>query len=199
VYLCAARIDALLVCRGQVLRTSQPLGTRFGLGQVRRELGSGALRVVHVVFAPLDPRPLLLGIARLQNLGGEPLPLEYTETWEADGEAYRAAEGACERRTADGVRALAELSLVVRARAPEPPPRVGLALGLRLLLPPHSRRELCFAYAAPGPDDPPAALVRAYRGRVPAELVRGVRIWSERLASAARPIDAYRLQVGEPA
>jgi hypothetical protein len=198
VYLSAGRIDALLLCQGRVLRTSDPLRTRFGLAQVRRELSHGDLRAVHVVFAPDAARPLLLGLVRLANTGAAPLALEYTEIWAVSGDEYRAAAGACERRTADGVRALADVSLAVRAFPPDPPPAEGLALALRLLLPPHSVRELHFAYAAPGAEDPAAALVRAWRGRVPEELARSVRSWRERVAGAAEPVAAYRLRVEQP-
>jgi hypothetical protein len=196
VYLSAGRIDALVICRGQVLRTSDPRRTRFGLAQVRRELAAGALRVLHLVFAPDAARPILLGLVRLENGGDEPLALDYTETWEVEGGDYRAAAGACERHTPDGARALAEVSLAVRARPPEPAPRAGLALELRLLLPPRARRELHFAYAAPGPGDPPAELVRAWRGRVLAELERTAAIWSGRVAGASAPVQAYRAQAG---
>jgi hypothetical protein len=192
VYLSAGRIDALLVCAGQVLRTADPLRTRFGLAQVRRELALGALRALHLIFAPDASRPLLLGIAQLRNAGDSPLVLAYTETWEVEGGDYRAAEGACERLTPDGALALAEVSLAVRARAPEPPPRTGLALQLKLLLPPRSRRELHFAYAAPGLGDSPANLVRAWRGRVAEELARSVRLWQQRIGDAPSPIEAYR-------
>lgn len=192
VFLSAGRIDAMLVCGGRVLRTADPLSTRFGLAQVRRELEDGALRVVHLVFAPETQRPLLLGLADLHNAGDEPLALAYTETWEAEGDEYRTAAGACERRTAEGARALAEVSHAVRARAPERPPRSGLALEVSLLLPPHSQRELHFAYAMPGLDDPPSTLVRAWRGRVPEELALTVRVWRERLGNAASPVAAYR-------
>jgi hypothetical protein len=198
VYLSAGRIDALLLCRGRLLRTSDPSRTRFGLAQVRRELAHGDLHAVHVVFAPDAGRPLLLGLARLHNAGDAPLALEYTETWAVSGSDHRAAAGACELRTAEGVCALADVSLAVRAFPLDPPPDEGLALALRLLLPPHSVRELYFAYAAPGPGDPPAALVRAWRGRVPDELVRSVRAWHERLGGVADPLAAYRLQAGRP-
>jgi hypothetical protein len=87
---------------------------------------------------------------------------------------------------------VADVSLVMRSRVPDPPPRAGLALELRLLLPPHSLRELHFAYAAPGPEHPPAALVRAWRGRVPEELARSVRAWSARLGDVPSPVAAYR-------
>jgi hypothetical protein len=199
VYLSASRIDALLVCRGRVLRTSDPLRTRFGLAQVRRELGSGALRALHVIFAPDAARPLLLGLVRLENAGDEPFAVAYTETWAVSGTGYRAAAGACERHTAEGVRALADVSLAVRAFAREEAPGTGLALEVQLLLPPHSRRELHFAYAAPGPDDPPAMLVRAWRGRVPAELERSARHWRAALGDAAAPVAAYRARAAGPA
>jgi hypothetical protein len=194
VYLSAGRIDALLLCQGRLLRTSDPLRTRFGLAQVRRGLAHGDLRAAHLVFAPDAARPLLLGLVRLENSGDGPLALEYTETWAVSGDEYRAAAGACERRTAAGVCALADVALAVRAFPPEPPPGDGLALALRLLLPPHSVRELHFAYVAPGPDDPPAALVRAWRGRVPEELARSVRAWRGRVGDAPEPVAAYRLR-----
>lgn len=193
-YLSAGRIDALIVCRGALLRTSDPLRTRFGLAQVRRELGLGALAAVHVVFAPDSARPLLLALVRLANRSHEPLALEYTETWAVSGSDYRAAAGACERRTADGARALADVSLAVRASAPVPSPRDGLALELRMLLPPHSTRELHFAYAAPGPDEPAQNLIRAWRGEVPAELARSTARWLDRLEGSADPVRVYREQ-----
>jgi hypothetical protein len=192
VFLSAGRIDALIVCRGNVLRTANPLRTRFGLAQVRRDLAAGALSAVHVVFAPDAQRPLLLGLVRLANAGGEPLALEYTETWAVSGSEYRAAAGACERRTADGIRALADVSFALRASAPERAPRDGLALQLRMLLPPRSLRELHFAYAAPGPDEPAGGLIRAWRGTVPDELARSAAHWLEQLAGSENPVADYR-------
>jgi hypothetical protein len=195
VYLSAGRIDALIVCRGQLLRSANPLRTRFGFAQVRRELGAGALSALHVVFAPDADRPLLLALVRLANTGDEPLALTYSETWEVSGSDYRAAAGACERHTADGMRALADVSFAVRASPPEPPPHDGLLLALRMLLPPHSLRELHFAYAAPGPGEPAAGLIRAWRGAVPGELARISARWRERLVGSADPLADYRNQV----
>jgi hypothetical protein len=195
VYLSAGRIDALLVCRGRLARTADPQRTRFGLAQVRRYVSAGELSAVHVIFAPDSDRPLLLGIARLCNASAEPLAVEYTETWAVAGSDYREAAGACERRTGDGMRALAELSLASSAVAVEPPRREGLALRLNLLLPPHSRRELHFAYAAPALDEPADALIRAWRGRVPQELAQSVASWSRRLGPGDAPVAAYREQV----
>jgi hypothetical protein len=192
VYFSASRIDALLICDDAVLRTAHAQHTAFGLGQVRRALSGGRLRALHVVFAPWTARPVLFGLARLRNDGSGPLGLDYTETWDVTGSEYRAGVGACERRTADGVRALAEVSAVVRAAPLEPPPRAGLVLSVRLVLPPHSTRELCFAYAAPSADEDAAELVRAWRGDVAAELGRSAARWARELAQEASPVAAYR-------
>jgi hypothetical protein len=198
VYFLASRIDALVLCDDAVLRTAHPQRTSFGLAQVRRLLVGGRLRVLHVVFAPLAPRPVLFGIARLRNDGAAPLGVDYTETWDVTGSDYRAAVGACERRTADGVRALAEVSAVIRAAPLEPPPRAGLVLSVRLVLPPRSTRELCFAYAAPGPDEDAAALVRAWRGDVAPELARTAAGWAKALAGESSPVHAYRALAHDP-
>jgi len=195
VYLSAGRIDALIVCRGQLLRTANPRRTRFGFAQVRRDLVAGAFSALHLVFAPDVQRPLLLGLVRLENAGDEPLALEYTEAWEVSGSDYRAAEGACERRTADGARALSDVSFAVRARPRDPAPLAGLALELRLLLPPRSRRELHFAYAAPPPEESPQGLIRAWRGEVPRELTRSTARWLDRFRGSRDPLEAYRAQV----
>ncbi len=68
-----SRIDAFALCAGCVLRTSEPERVEFGLAQVRRLLVSPSLRALHVVFAPSVPRPLLLGLVRLENTSAEAL------------------------------------------------------------------------------------------------------------------------------
>lgn len=92
--------------------------------------------------------------------------------------------------TPDGERALADVSVAPRARAPEPPPERGLSLDARLVLPPRERRELCFAYVAATPEDSAAALVRAWRGDVSAELDHTVESWLAHLGDD--PLAAYR-------
>jgi hypothetical protein len=189
------RIDALVLCEGVVLRTAAPEVIRYGVAQVRRLVESPALRLLHVVFAPSRPRPVLLGVARLANRLTRPLALEYTETWGVVGEAGAPAEGACEIHTPQGIRALAEASVAIRARPPEDPPRHGLLLGLRLGLPPRTRRDLAFAYAAPEPGEAAAPLVRAWRGAVAAELEHSVERWREALGGAPDLVHAYRQAV----
>ena len=103
-----------------------------------------------MVFAPVSPRPLLLGLVRLLNVCSELIYVEYTETWDVGEGSYRPALGACERRT----------------------PQAIWALDVRIALPPSSRRELCFAYVRCTPPEEPAGLVRAFRGDVPKELER---------------------------
>lgn len=175
-----------------MLRSAEPDATRYGIAHVRRRVESRALRMLHVVFAPSRSRPVLLSVVRLANRLSTALALDYTETWGVTGEDWEAAEGACEVRTRLGVRALAEASVAIRARPPAEPPRHGLLLDLRLGLPPGARRELCFAYAAPGPGEAAAPLVRAWRGAVIAELERSVAAWSTLLEGAAEPLRAYR-------
>ncbi len=167
-----ARIDALVRCRCGVVR---PGPARFAPGQARRPLDVGSLHGTHVVFAPLGDRPLLLGLVRLANTGGEPIIADYTEIWDVHCGDYRAALGACERRGPETVWALADVSAVLRARPPEPPPRVGLALDLTIPLAPGARRDLCFAYVECQLPEEPAALVRAFRGDVARELIRAAR------------------------
>lgn len=188
------RIDALVLCGAEVLRTSQPKGTVYGLAQVRRELESPSLRALHIVFAPDPRRPLLLGLVRLESKSAEALRVDYTETWDVAGGSWRGAEGACERRRDARVWALAEAGVAIRARPPDPPPRIGLALDLRLALPPRARRELFFAYVACAEEQSPAALASAWRGDVGSELRRTVRRWLERLGSE-RPLAAYRERI----
>lgn len=147
--------------------------------------------MAHVLFAPRPPRPLLLGLVWVQNRTGDPLLLRYTETWDLPG-TYRSSVGACERQGRDGVRVLAEVGAAVRARSPECPGDRGLALDLRMILPPSERRALGFAYAAPGPDDEPVGLVRAWRGQVAAELERTVAAWAAELGAVQDPVAAYR-------
>jgi hypothetical protein len=196
VYLAAGRIDALATCEGHVLRTAQVEHTRAGIAQVRRRVEGGPLALVHLVFAPIEPRPILLGLARLQNRSSEPLVVDYTEIWDVDGGDFRASEGACERRTAEGVCVLADVSMVVRARVPRPPPRNGLALDLRVALPPEGTRNLSFAYATPDADDSAAWLVRAWRGGVATSLTRTVHAWLKRIGPSDSPVEAYRRLAG---
>ncbi len=150
------------------------------------------LRIVHVVFAPAAPRPILLGLVRLENRGARPLRLQYSEVWGVEGSDYRTGPGACSCETSEGTRALADASSAVRARPPDSAPRRGLALDLPLVLPPDSRRPLCFAYAAPEPGEGPELLVRAWRGEAAGELERSVAGWLERLETESDPIAAYR-------
>ncbi len=193
VRLAGARIDALVASADGVLLTSQPAAARAGIAQVRRDLVGSVLSVVHLVFAPLRPRPLLFGVVSLRNRGGAPLVVDYTEIWDVAGEGYVPSVGAARRLTEAGARVLADVGVGIRARPPEPPPARGLALDLRLGLAPGARRQLFFAYAAPGPEEDPANLVRAWRGDVAQELARTVAGWSERLAPASDLVDAYRV------
>jgi hypothetical protein len=167
-----ARIGTLVLCEAEVIKLGP---VRFGPGQARRSLVSEVLRGTHVVFAPVGERPLLLGLVRLENTSPEPICADYTETWDVRDGVYRAAPGACERRGRDAICALADASAVVAAVPPEPAPRVGLALDLRIPLPPGARRELSFAYVRCEHPEEPASLVRAWRGDVAAELKRNVR------------------------
>lgn len=166
------RIEALLRVEGAVLSTSNASATHYGVAQVRRALEIGPLRALHVVFAPAEPRALLLGWVRLQNESGEPVALEYTETWDLPSGNYAAAPGACERRFGGHVFALADASSAARSDPPAQPPTRGLALDLRLALPPGARRHLAFAYLALPDEEDPGALVRAFRGAVGQSLER---------------------------
>ncbi len=190
VWFAGARIDALIGAAGRVLRTSEPDAVEFGIAQVRRTVESSELRALHLVFAPYAARPLLLGLVRLHNRSSEPLLVHYSELWEVPGGAPRAAEAACVCATEAGERALADVSLAPRGRAPEPLPERGLALDARLVLPPRERRELSFAYAAPETGDPAHLLVRGWRGDVTEELEHTVESWLEHLGS--EPVAAYR-------
>ncbi len=184
-----------MACGTELLRTARPDAMHCGLAQVRRRVETAALALLHVVFAPVRPRPLLLGLVRLENRGDGLLELRYTELWDLPGARIRAAESACVCDTEDGARALADAGAALRGRAPQPLPARGLALELELALPPHARRELQFAYAAPEPGEDPAGLVRAWRGDVVGELERTVSLWSARLAGAPNRVEAYRVEV----
>lgn len=162
---------------------------------MRRRIETPELALVHVLFAPQRARPLLLALVRLENRGGELLDLAYTELWDLPGRAIRAHEGACACDTEQGARALADAGAGIRGRAPDPLPRSGLALELRVQIPPGERRQLSFAYAAPEPDEDPAVLVRAWRADVAHELVRTVRVWSQRLGEQTNSVAAYRVEV----
>lgn len=152
------------------------------------------MRVLHLLFAPIRPRPLLLALVRLHNPGRELLQLDYTELWDLPIREPLARPGACLCRLPSGERALADLGSAIRGRTPEPPPSRGLALAMRLLLPPGEMRELSFAYAAPEAPEPAAALVRAWRGGVRDELEETVGSWREALGQAD-PVAAYRREV----
>jgi hypothetical protein len=184
-----------VVCGAELLRTARPDALSCGLAQVRRRVETQTLALLHLVFAPAPPRPLLLGLVRLENRSEELLELRYSELWDLPGREIRADEGACLCDTDDGARALADAGAVIRGRAPQPLPTRGLALDLELALPPGARRELQFAYAAPEPGEDPAGLVRAWRGDVAAELVRTASLWSTRLAGAPNSVEAYRVEV----
>ncbi len=186
------RIDAQLLCEGSVLRTAEATEWRCGLAQARRLLDSGALAVAHVVFAPVSPDSLLLGLVRLHNSGAEPLVVEYTELWDVGVGAYRAVPGGCERDDGSARLALADLSAVIRARAPRQPRGRGLALDLTFAIPGGQTRQLAFGYVAPEPDSDPGLLARAFRGAVAAELERTAALWLQRLDAVADPVAAYR-------
>ena len=184
------RIDALVAAAGQVLRTSAPEQTTFGVAQVRRMMTSPVLDLLHVVFAPRAERPLLLGLARLRSQSGEPLLVHYSELWDLPFGPSRPAEGACVVDTPAGARALADAASGIRARAPEPPPPAGLMLAVRLVVPPGEARTLRFAYAAPEPGEDPGTLVAAWRGEVERELLAVVRAGLE--SRGVDPIERYR-------
>jgi hypothetical protein len=149
-----------------------------------------------VLFAPIDPRPLLLAVVEIENYSDVPLRVDYTELWDVAGEATRAEPGACVCKTAAGQRALADASIAIRAEAPDPLPRRGLALELRLGLPAGTRRQLAFAYVAPSLNEDPSVLVQAWRGEVRSTLERTVARWLEQL-EGPDPIDSYRQQLQE--
>ncbi len=190
----AARIDGLVLCDGDVLRTRTPDETHFGVAQVRRVLRRKNLQMVHLVFAPWGDRPIVFSLVRLRNTSDEPLPLQYTETWDVSQGEYVAGEAACERRwiTAETF-ALADVGTALRAQPPEPPPNAGLALDLRMALPPQSDRQLSFAFVAAQGEEDPATLVRAWRGDVPRELARTLARWERELGTAgSNSVEAYR-------
>ena len=174
-------MDCLVRCGSELLRTSQPDRTEVGVAQVRRTLHSQRFSVEHLIFAPLEPRPVLLALARIDNHSSEPCVLDYTELWGVSGSDVQAAPGACVCTTPGGERALADASLVSRAEAPDPLPQAGLALQLRLVVPAEQSRELAFAYAAPEPNQSAGALVQGWRGDARAALERVVAHWLERV------------------
>ncbi len=192
---CGGRIDALALCEGDVLRTAEPERVVSGIAQLRRWLVGDPLRILHLVFAPDVSRPLLLSLVRLENPGRTPLRVDYTELWGVRGSSIRPAPGACICETEHGTRALAEAGPALRSRPPNPLPEHGLCLEIQLVLPPVSRRQLCFAYCAPPPQESAAWLVRAWRGDVAGELERTVARWLGRLSPDAAPVPAYRAGV----
>ena len=188
----SGRIDARVHWRGGWLRTSYADRMDVGLGWARRRVFGEGLSLEHLVFAPAEPRPLLLGLVALRNSTDAGVVAEYCELWEVSGSQPSAAPGACICETGDGRRALADAGIAIRARAPDPLPERGLALDLRIPLAARTTRELSFAYAAPGPNEDPAALVQGWRGGVRAALDSVVAGWLARLAAAPEPLAAYR-------
>ena len=165
------------------------------MAQVRRFLSGGFLQVVHVVFAPVTPRPVLLSVVRLKNRGVGPVQVNYTEFWDVRGKEYRASSGACSCQAGERLRVLGDVALAVRSNAPEASTHSGLALDLQIVLPPNSRRHLCFAYATPEPDENAALLVRTWRGEALAELERTVVNFVSHLKPGTDAISAYRTRV----
>ena len=197
VLLAGARIDGLALCEGEVYRTAESEQVRFGLAQVRRLQETRALGLLHVLFAPIEPRPLLLGIALISNRTDRPVRCEYTELWDVPEGAYRTAEGAAERVTPEGVRVLADSGWALRTRPPGEPPSRGLALEVTLILPARSVRRLHFAYVAPPPGEAPAPLVRAWRGDLALALARVSRLWTDRVGIGPEAVTTYRRWVRE--
>jgi hypothetical protein len=193
--LAGGRIDALVTCEGSLLRTSAPQSVHAGLGQLRRGLVSRQLAVLHVVFAPVRPRPVLLGLVQLANRTPQPIRVRYSELWDLRGRDVRAEEGACVSWVGDREHALADAGLVIRAQPPKPLPEVGLALDVELVLPPEARRKLVFAYAAAEPGVMAAALVQGWRGDVQDELARSTASWLARAGGASGALDVYREQL----
>jgi hypothetical protein len=178
-----------------ILRTSAPSTlTRCGAGLVLRTCESAALRLEHLLFAPDCARPLLLGCATLENLGDDVLVVRHAELWDVPCTDALGEDGACSGRAPRGVRVLAELDPVIRARVPEPLER-GLALDVRFAIPARASRRLCFGYGLPGEEDDPAALVRGWRGSVPDELERTLSRWRTCLADSHDPLSLYRSSV----
>lgn len=169
VYLEGGAINGIAV-GDEILRTSEASLIRCGTAQVRRQVSGTSLQLLHVTFAPAVERPLLLSLVRFANTGRELVSLDYTEIWGLPCQDAHEEVGAHVARLPAGERALAEVSTAVRAHVPEPPPRFGLALTLRLTLPPASRRQIGFAYVAPADPEPAAPLVRAWRGDVESSL-----------------------------
>jgi hypothetical protein len=206
VYFQAGSIDALIRCEGQVLRIATCDVLECGIAQLRRRLEADRLAVLHLIFAPARPRPLLLSLVRLLNRSDEPLELEYSELWDVGIVDGRSEHGAHVGMSSDGARALADLSVAIRFRPPDPLPESGLALEARIVLPPAALRSLSFAYVAPRAGESDAPLIQAWRGDVEAELVRSVQDWTARLPSMrqggsggdapADPVLGYRFAVG---
>ena len=101
VYVDGARVDALAAAGGAILRTSAPTtATQYGLGLVLRSCESPVLRIEHLLFAPVRPRPLLLACVNLQNLGDDVLLVRYSELWDLPCREASIHEGACSASTA---------------------------------------------------------------------------------------------------
>lgn len=193
----------MAVVGGRVGRSGSPRATQYGVASLRRHFGAGGLDAEQVLFAPARAQSLLLGLVRLSNPGAEALGVEYSERWELPvvGAHARPGQGACEVDTPAGPRALADVSLAVRTAPLDPPLATGLALAVRLLVPPGATRVFSFAYAAPSPDDPaPGVLARAWRGEVADEFARTLAFWRALAPPAdasGSPVVAYRRNVSE--
>jgi hypothetical protein len=157
---------------GSVYATSRPDAVGYGRAQLRRLLCGERFRWIHVAFLPQAPRPILLALVRIENRSDRALVLDYSEIWDVTRRGYREEPGAVVAETAEGPRVLADLGRALRAGPPRDPPAVGLALELRFAIPPRSRRQLAFGHVAAASEPEAAALVRAFRGEVEAELAR---------------------------
>jgi hypothetical protein len=188
-----ARVDAFATAAGSILRTSSPAATYCGLGLVLRVCESAELRIEHLLFAPERPRPIVFARVCLQSLAEELLLVSYSELWDLPCRSRSAEEGASSGETERGVRVLADLDAVIRGRAPQGL-ECGLALDVRVPLPPGERRALAFAYVLPAAAERPGPLVGAWRGDVEAELERARAVRRARFAGCAHPLAAYRAQ-----
>jgi hypothetical protein len=191
VYVDGARVDALAAAAGAILRTSAASAHYYGLGFVLRVCESPALRLEHLLFAPQRPRPILFAHVILQNRLDEVLVVQYSELWDLACRAAIAHAGACSAHTERGLRVLAEVDAAIRAHAPEGLDR-GLALDVRLALPPGAQRPLSFAYVLPDREDDHGSLVSAWRGRVQEELETTLAEFHARFADRSDPLGAYR-------
>ena len=124
VYLEGGAINGVAV-GDEVLRTSESQRIRCGTQQIRRRVAGRSLELLHLVFAPRAARPLSL--VRIRNTSRELQSVDYTEIWESPCWESRGEIGASVARLPAGERALAGVSIAVRARLPEAGPESGLA------------------------------------------------------------------------